>query len=65
MGQTGDAQPSTGDRRIDSLRPGLHEGVLRPAKRILGRPGKLAEKGCTCEIVPVALRLVDAVARWC
>ena len=51
-------------RAIDVLihcGPGVDEGVLRPAKRILGRPGKLAEKGCTCEIIPVALRLVDAV----
>ena len=51
-------------RAIDVLihcGPGVDSGVLRPAKRILGRPGKLAEKGCTCEIIPVALRLVDAV----
>ena len=43
--------------------PGVHTegGVLRPARRVLGRPGKFAEKGCACEVIPVALRLVDAV----
>ena len=35
--------------------------MLRPARRVLGRPGKFAEKGCACEVIPVALRLVDAV----
>ena len=43
--------------------PGVHTegGALRPARRVLGRPGKFAEKGCACEVIPVALRLVDAV----
>ena len=59
-GGTNDASSYIVDTLLQCA-PGAAEGRLAPAPRVAnGKKGQLAEKGCTVEVIPVALKLVAA-----